>query len=51
MRNYSSKSNKRVVRFRTPSSFKVRQAEGAKRAKLSPPYHPPGRGRTTTIGH
>lgn len=45
MRNYSSKSLKQVTRYRTPSSFKVRSAEGAKRAKLTVPYHPPGRGR------
>ncbi|MBI5466002.1 MAG: hypothetical protein HY974_01785 [Candidatus Kerfeldbacteria bacterium] len=50
MRNYASKSLKRVTRFRTPSSFKVRASEGAKRAKLTPPYHPPGRGRRTAIG-
>ena len=51
MRNYAAKSLKQMTRFRTPSSFKVRAAERAKRTKLSPPYHPPGRGRRTTIGH
>lgn len=46
MRNYASKSNKKVVRYRTPSSFKTRQAEAAKRHLDTPvPFHPPSRGQ------
>jgi len=33
MRNYSSKSNKPMTRYRTPSRFKVQQAEQVKRHK------------------
>ncbi len=49
MRNYSSKSNKQMTRYRTPSTFKVRQAEYAKKLKATP-FHDPGRGRKTSIG-
>ncbi|MDP3985952.1 MAG: hypothetical protein Q8P77_00775 [Candidatus Veblenbacteria bacterium] len=46
MRNYASKSNKRVVRYRTPSSFKTRRAEAVKHQPPERlPYHPPGRGQ------
>ncbi|HLD86109.1 MAG TPA: hypothetical protein VJA28_01505 [Patescibacteria group bacterium] len=46
MRNYASKSNKRVVRYRTPSSFKARQAELSKRHTITRvPYQPPNRGQ------
>ncbi len=49
MRDNSSKTIRKVTRYRTPSSFKVRQAEGVKRFKAVP-FHPPGRGRKTNIG-
>lgn len=46
MRNYAAKSNKQVVRYRTPSSFKTRQAEATKRHLDTPvPYRPPSRGQ------
>ncbi len=50
MRNYANKSNKKMTRYRTPSSFKARSAEGAKKAKVNPPYQPPGRGHKTNVG-
>jgi len=52
MRNYASKSNKRVVRYRTPSSFKARQAELSKRHTITRvPYQPPNRGqRGSAVG-
>ncbi|MFH1890981.1 MAG: hypothetical protein ABIJ91_05485 [Candidatus Kuenenbacteria bacterium] len=49
MRNYSRKTNKKVTRFNTPSTFKVRRSEASKRVKAAP-YHPPGRGHKTNIG-
>ncbi len=49
MRNYASKSNKQMTRYRTPSTFKVRQAEYTKKIKNTP-FHDPGRGRRTNIG-
>ena len=50
MRNYGSKSNKQMTRYRTPSSFKVRKSEATKHAQQSPPQRSPGRGHRTNIG-
>ena len=49
MRNYSIKTNKKVTRFNTPSTFKVRQSENTKRVKATP-YHAPSRGRKSSYG-
>jgi len=42
MKNYSRKMGKKLTRYRTPSSFRVRKAESAKRMKLSSPLHRSG---------
>lgn len=51
MKNYSRRVNRKMTRYRTPSTFLVRRAEAAKRQPLQvPPAHGrknrrPGRGR------
>ncbi|MBI5733633.1 MAG: hypothetical protein HY973_01675 [Candidatus Kerfeldbacteria bacterium] len=40
MRNYASKCNRRVTRYRTSSTFKARQIESVKRLKFSLPTTP-----------
>lgn len=50
MRNYASKSLKRVTRYRTPSTFKMKATLGPGKAKMNPPNEPPGRGYKTNKG-